>query len=535
MAYAEKRGKRWRARYERPDGTLASASCDDAGRPFLTRRAAQDWAEDQETAIRQGRWLDPRAGEITLAEWAGQWWQGLDLAASTMRNYRRHLDGHILPEFGSRPLGGIVRTDIDAWDKRQRQAGTPASSVRTWRGTLHTLLADAAADGRIPANPATKRRGKGRRTGRYRDRTPEKVITDPLGALLTAERAAILSGRDDEFVAVILLYYTGMRWGELVGLETRYARPGSLRIEWQLYELEGEGLIRCPPKDDSRRDVDLPPWLSALVSSHITRTAPRPCECHRLIYAFHGRKPGARGRYPGAHWRRSGFGEWVFEPAASGWYPKKAPQPRRPVPLAADPWPGSPLRGRNNQGRAQMCWLPVADGLTPHGLRHAHKSLMGELRIPEVLSHERLGHRIGGIAGVYSHVTPAMRRQLKDALTACWERSLEARAAINPRSPVAVLDALLQAVAQKQETTEPPGNRSQDRLPNGSQNWESAEPPGSRDQDRLPNGSQKGVSAHVIKPRKGPLTCVGVAGFEPAASSSRTKRAAKLRYTPRAV
>ena len=29
-----------------------------------------------------------------------------------------------------------------------------------------------------------------------------------------------------------------------------------------------------------------------------------------------------------------------------------------------------------------------------------------------------------------------------------------------------------------------------------------------------------------------PLTWVGVAGFEPAASSSRTKRAAKLRYTP---
>ena len=32
--------------------------------------------------------------------------------------------------------------------------------------------------------------------------------------------------------------------------------------------------------------------------------------------------------------------------------------------------------------------------------------------------------------------------------------------------------------------------------------------------------------------RNSPLTWVGVAGFEPAASSSRTKRAAKLRYTP---
>jgi hypothetical protein len=31
-----------------------------------------------------------------------------------------------------------------------------------------------------------------------------------------------------------------------------------------------------------------------------------------------------------------------------------------------------------------------------------------------------------------------------------------------------------------------------------------------------------------------PSELVGVAGFEPAASSSRTKRAAKLRYTPRA-
>ncbi len=29
-----------------------------------------------------------------------------------------------------------------------------------------------------------------------------------------------------------------------------------------------------------------------------------------------------------------------------------------------------------------------------------------------------------------------------------------------------------------------------------------------------------------------PCDLVGVAGFEPAASSSRTKRAAKLRYTP---
>ncbi len=30
-------------------------------------------------------------------------------------------------------------------------------------------------------------------------------------------------------------------------------------------------------------------------------------------------------------------------------------------------------------GRADACWLPVASGLTPHGLRHTHKTLMEEL------------------------------------------------------------------------------------------------------------------------------------------------------------
>ncbi|MER5785794.1 LacI family DNA-binding transcriptional regulator [Streptomyces mobaraensis] len=36
----------------------------------------------------------------------------------------------------------------------------------------------------------------------------------------------------------------------------------------------------------------------------------------------------------GEHWRRSGFATWFFEPAASGWYPPKAPYERRPVPVA---------------------------------------------------------------------------------------------------------------------------------------------------------------------------------------------------------
>ena len=68
---------------------------------------------------------------------------------------------------------------------------------------------------------------------------------------------------------------------------------------------------------------------------------------------------------------------------------------------------------------------------------------MEEARIPEVLSEERLRHEIPGISGAYRHVTPAMRRELTEAMTAAWGEALDARLAMSERSPVTVLGALL--------------------------------------------------------------------------------------------
>ncbi len=45
--------------------------------------------------------------------------------------------------------------------------------------------------------------------------------------------------------------------------------------------------------------------------------------------------------------------------------------------------------------------------------------------------------------GVYAHVSEAMRTELTKALQTRWERSLQARAAIHPHSPVQLLDHLL--------------------------------------------------------------------------------------------
>jgi integrase len=87
--------------------------------------------------------------------------------------------------------------------------------------------------------------------------------------------------------------------------------------------------------------------------------------------------------------------------------------------------------------------VPIAPGLTPHGLRHTHKTMMEELGTPPKLMDERMGHEDGSVQARYSHVTAAMRASLLDGLTARRQEALTARRAIAPGSPVAVLDELL--------------------------------------------------------------------------------------------
>jgi hypothetical protein len=94
-------------------------------------------------------------------------------------------------------------------------------------------------------------------------------------------------------------------------------------------------------------------------------------------------------------------------------------------------------------------WLPVARAVTPHGLRHGLQTWMDEDGIPEVLKTERMGHEMPGMQGVYGHVSPAMRADLKAALQERWEVSLRKRALLGSRSAVPLLDALFPGSAAR--------------------------------------------------------------------------------------
>jgi integrase len=501
VAFAEQRGGYFRGRYKVGPGKYATVQ-DEQGRTIkfpTKRKAVQAATEEEQKAAREG-WRDPAQGLITFGEYVNRWFAAQDLASTTMQNYRRDIEAHLLPVFGTRPLKTITPHDIAVWEREEKAAGYGVSSISTYRSRLHLVLADAVDEELISGNPAARRRGRGRRAGRTGHRGPEKVIASPLKLLLIAERLSILAGRNDEFVACVLKGYTGMRWAEVVGLEAEFVREQAVRVEWQLVELDDGTLERCPPKDDSFRTLDLPTWLSELLAAHLARTAPRPCVCHGRTYVFRsfgavrrwGRGGGTTvkdiarlagvsagtvsnvlnwpervtaqrrervqavieevgyfaGRTPeetAAHWRRKGFADRLFRPAVTGSYPAVGVRPGRLVPLGPGPWPGALLRGRGADERATACWVPMAPGLTPHGLRHSHRTQMENLGTERVLMDERMGHIDGSVSARYAHVTDQMRVRLVDGLTRDWNEALAARRALDPGSAVAALDALLKA------------------------------------------------------------------------------------------
>jgi integrase len=444
VAYAEKCGKGYRARYLRPDGTYGSEP------GFKNKTAAKKWGEAEEDKIARGVWTDPKAARTRFGDWVEKWWAAQDLSVTSMANYETVLNNMILPYLKDHEIGAIRPIDVAAWKKKLRQKYATAS-IATAHARLHTIMADAVDNGVIPANPAVSKRKRGQEEDHAETSEEDEVWTSPLGALLVAERCGILGGRDEDFLFPITKAYTGMRLGEMLGLEKRYCRAKlhqMIRVEWQLVEVRGT-FYRRPPKKNSRGDVPLPSFLAELLADQVAATEKNICSCPDA----HDEKPreyvflGPRG----GHHHRTNYYRRQWTPAVEGRRPVDKGD-AKPVYVRVEglPWPGRPVVGRNNAARAEAAWLAIEPGLTPHGLRHSHKTWMIDDGIPEVASFERLRHKLGGIRGVYSHVTPEMRQRILDGLEERWQGALEQRAAIDisagrePRSAVPLLDKLLE-------------------------------------------------------------------------------------------
>lgn len=378
MAYVEQSGRGWRARWALGDGRFGSKS------GFAGKRAAQQYADEQELAVRLWPRLRVEPG-LTVGEWWQRWFPAQDLAPATLENYAQQYRRHVHPRFGQRALAEITGLDLSEFARHLREVGLAPSSVTVVLAVMRDLLADAAAEGVIPAAPPMRLRH--RRTGAG---TP--VRPGVAGGVETVLAVCARMPEQSALMAVVALF-TGMRWGEVCGMRRQHlhapGEPGGPHGAW--YRIDAtNGAVHedvhahrffGAPKGGAGRIIDLPGFLADLLTEHTANIGGR-----ELLFA-NRRSAAIRHTDFLAHWR----------PACDG--------------TCTEPVLG---------GAAPNALAPICPGLRFHDLRHTHKTMLVELEVPEVLQDERLGHRPTGMHAVYAHTTPTMRKQMIEGLERIW-------------------------------------------------------------------------------------------------------------------
>ncbi|MGH3668864.1 MAG: phage integrase central domain-containing protein, partial [Acidimicrobiia bacterium] len=164
MAHIKDRGKdhdrRWQARYRNPDGHEKS-------RTFAKKADAQRWLDQTTADLLTGRYVDPRAGRITLGAFTQQWLRSQTYDASTRETMESRVRTHMLPTIGDIELRHLKPSTVQAW-VRGRQTEVAPSYCRLLLSNLSTILSAAVEDGLIASNPCAVSSVKAPRVDRRR-------------------------------------------------------------------------------------------------------------------------------------------------------------------------------------------------------------------------------------------------------------------------------------------------------------------------------------------------------------------------------
>lgn len=254
--YTTAAGKRYRVRYRKPNGQQTDR------RGFKTKREAEYFAATVTVSKATGEYIDPALGRATVAVIGDAWAAGLThLKPSSRSAMTSSWKTHVRPEWGTRQIASITFSEVQAWVSALTE-GIPGDEAGEWvrkpkspttvsraHGVLSSILDGAARDRLIPSNPArgVKLPRKVRRAHAY---------------LSHAQVAHLAREAGTHSTLVNVLAYTGLRWGEAIGLRVMdcdFSR-GRVRIAQNAVTVSGEIIIGTP-KTHRARSVPLPGFL----------------------------------------------------------------------------------------------------------------------------------------------------------------------------------------------------------------------------------------------------------------------------------
>lgn len=362
-ARLEKRGKTWVIVIELgrgPDGKRRRKTRSVQG----TKKQAE--REMHRLVTEMGLGITLGADQISLAEHLTSWLNGRELeiaqgtlAQRTYDSYEESVKLHLTPELGHIPLGKLTPLDINGFKNRKLEKYS-ARSVSYWMGILNQALKYAVDMRQIPINPANT-------VKRPRYNTEIQVLeADQLDHLLEVAKDFGL------YPIVYLAAYSGMRLGELLGLEWSAIDVTSkiLHVRQQYQRNKKGAVIESPKSKKSNRRIILP---------------------ESVLAALLAQKGESKYVFPG---------RWDT-------------RPRDPSSVS-----------RDFREIAKAAGFP---DLTMHGLRHTHATLLLANGVPLTQVQERLGHEDASTTLIYTHSLESEKQAVVDTFTEVMQRAAKKR------------------------------------------------------------------------------------------------------------
>lgn len=256
----------------------------------------------------------------------------------------------ILPYFKDKPVNTITPADVRTWQNEQISKGYSDAYLDRIQNMLTTIMNYAVKFYNLPSNPCDKAEHMGKRTRSHKFWTADEFnkvlanVTNP-----------------DANTALQILFYSGMRFGELLALTLQDFdfEANTISITKSLQHRAKAGDLITPPKTDNGiRCVSMPPTIMQLIKNYT-----------ELYYGL--------------------------------------PDNDRLFTFTKSLISGNITRGA---AAAKVQRIRI------HDLRHSHVSLLIEMGFSPHLIAERIGDTVQMVNNTYGHLYPTKHKEVADKL-----------------------------------------------------------------------------------------------------------------------
>ena len=224
-------------------------------RGFRTKGEAKEWERDFLQQQSQGV-------DIEFGNFLEIYYKDMDvrLRENTMYTKRYIIDLKIKPYFEKKILSEITVADVRAWQnelltyKDKNGKGYSPTYLKTVNCQLTAIFNYAMRYYNLQDNPCRKAGAIGKSKGEPKD----FWMQEEFNAFLET-----VSDKPETRMAFLLLYWTGMRIGELLALtmEDFDFEKNTVRINKSYQRLQGQDVITTPKTPKSNRTIKLPKFL----------------------------------------------------------------------------------------------------------------------------------------------------------------------------------------------------------------------------------------------------------------------------------